>query len=81
MQLNTVRAVVTGGVSGLGFAVAQHLVRNGGKVALFDVNDDKAASAVAARGDDHARDIRPEVTHEASRGAHHAAVTQSAEAT
>jgi NAD(P)-dependent dehydrogenase (short-subunit alcohol dehydrogenase family) len=42
MQLNEVRAVVTGGVSGLGFAVAEHLVKNGGKVALFDVNDDKA---------------------------------------
>jgi NAD(P)-dependent dehydrogenase (short-subunit alcohol dehydrogenase family) len=41
MQLNSVRAVITGGVSGLGFAVAQHLVANGGKVALFDVNDDK----------------------------------------
>ena len=50
MQLNTVRAVVTGGVSGLGFAVAQHLVANGGKVALFDVNDDKGAAAVAALG-------------------------------
>ena len=51
MQLNEVRAVVTGGVSGLGFAVAQHLVRNGGKVALFDVNDDKGAAAVAELGD------------------------------
>ncbi|MEO6264765.1 MAG: 3-hydroxyacyl-CoA dehydrogenase, partial [Luteimonas sp.] len=38
MQLASVRALVTGGVSGLGFAVARHLVANGGKVALFDVN-------------------------------------------
>ena len=30
------------------FAVAEHIVRNGGKVALFDVNDDKGAEAVAA---------------------------------
>ena len=47
MQLSNARAVITGGVSGLGFAVAQHLVANGGKVALFDVNDDKGAAAVA----------------------------------
>jgi hypothetical protein len=31
MQLDTVRAVVTGGVSGLGFAVAQHLVAQGAR--------------------------------------------------
>mgnify|MGYP002355054351 CR=1 FL=1 len=41
MQLSSVRAVITGGVSGLGLGVAQYLVANGGKVALFDVNDDK----------------------------------------
>lgn len=66
MQLNTVRAVITGGVSGLGFAVAQHLVANGGKVALFDVNDDKGAAAVAGLGDGgNARYFRTDVTDEA----------------
>jgi NAD(P)-dependent dehydrogenase (short-subunit alcohol dehydrogenase family) len=30
MQLNTVRAVITGGVSGHGLAVAQHLDAHGG---------------------------------------------------
>src|SRR3546814_1681351 len=35
MQLSATRAIVTGGVSGLGLAVARHLVANGGKVALF----------------------------------------------
>ena len=45
MQLSNALAVVTGGVSGLGFAVAKHLVAHGGKVALFDVNDDKGAAA------------------------------------
>ena len=44
MQLNDIRAVVTGGVSGLGFAVARHLVAAGAKVALFDVNDEKGAA-------------------------------------
>ena len=66
MQLKSVRAVITGGVSGLGFAVAQHLVANGGKVALFDVNDDKGAAAVAELGDSNARYFRTDVTDEAA---------------
>ena len=65
MQLASVRAVVTGGVSGLGLAVAQHLVAHGGKVALFDVNDDKAAAAVADLGEANARYFRTDVTDEA----------------
>ncbi len=66
MQLASVRAVVTGGVSGLGLAVAQHLVAKGGKVALFDVNDDKGAAAVAELGATNARYFRTDVTDEAS---------------
>jgi NAD(P)-dependent dehydrogenase (short-subunit alcohol dehydrogenase family) len=66
MQADQVRAVVTGGVSGLGFAVAQHLVRNGGKAVLFDVNEDKAAEAVAALGAGKALYLRTDVTDEAS---------------
>ena len=50
MQLKDTRAIVTGGVSGLGFAVAKHLAAHGGKVALFDVNDEKGAAAVAELG-------------------------------
>ncbi|WP_031373339.1 SDR family NAD(P)-dependent oxidoreductase [Lysobacter antibioticus] len=65
MQLDNVRAVITGGVSGLGLAVAQHLVARGGKVALFDVNDDKGALAVAELGADKARYFRTDVTDEA----------------
>ena len=65
MQLASVRAVVSGGVSGLGLAVAQHLVAHGGKVALFDVNDDKGAAAVADLGEASARYFRTDVTDEA----------------
>jgi NAD(P)-dependent dehydrogenase (short-subunit alcohol dehydrogenase family) len=61
MQANQVRAVVTGGASGLGLAVAQRLVRTGGKVVLLDVNDDKGATAAAALG---AAYIRTDVTSE-----------------
>jgi NAD(P)-dependent dehydrogenase (short-subunit alcohol dehydrogenase family) len=67
------RAIVTGGVSGLGLAVASHLVAAGGKVALFDVNDDKGAAAVAALGDDNARYFRTDVTDEAGVAANVAA--------
>lgn len=66
MQLSNVRAVITGGVSGLGFAVAKHLVAHGGKVALFDVNADKGATAVAELGATNAQFFKTDVTDEAS---------------
>ena len=50
MQLDQVRAVVTGGASGLGHAVARHFIQNGGRVALLDVNDEKGAVAAATLG-------------------------------
>ena len=37
MQPTSVRAVITGGVSGLGLAVARRLVADGGKVALLGI--------------------------------------------
>ena len=73
MQLSHARAVITGGVSGLGFAVARHLVANGAKVALFDVNDDKGAAAVAELGAANARYLRTDVTDEAGVAANVAA--------
>ena len=66
MQVSNTRAVITGGVSGLGFAVAQHLVAHGAKVALFDVNDDKGSAAVAALGAGNAAYFRTDVTDEDS---------------
>ena len=46
MKLDQVKAVVTGGASGLGLAVARHLVQRGGKGALL-VIDDKAGPPAA----------------------------------
>jgi NAD(P)-dependent dehydrogenase (short-subunit alcohol dehydrogenase family) len=66
MQLSDTRAIVTGGVSGLGLAVARHVVAAGGKVALFDVNADKGAEAVAALGEGNARFWLTDVTDEAA---------------
>lgn len=64
MQLDQVKAIITGGVSGLGFSVAEHIVQNGGKVALFDVNEEKASAAVASLGADKAKFLRTDVTDE-----------------
>ena len=50
MQLAQIKAVITGGASGLGFGVAKHLVAHGASVALFDVSAEKGAQAVAALG-------------------------------
>ena len=51
MQIEQTRAIITGGASGLGHAVAQHLVAHGAHVALFDVNEDKGRAAAQALGD------------------------------
>jgi len=76
MQLSSVRAVVTGGVSGLGLAVARHLVANGGKVALFDLNEEKGTAAVAELGTDEARYFTTNVTDEAGVAANLAAARE-----
>ena len=50
MKLNDVRAVITGGASGLGHAVAQRLIAAGAHVALWDVNQEAGATAAKALG-------------------------------
>ncbi len=65
MHLTSARAIVTGGVSGLGLAVARHLVSQGANVALFDLSDDKGAAAVAELGETSARYFRTDVSDEA----------------
>ena len=63
MQLDQVKAIITGGASGLGYAVAQHLVARGGLVSLFDVDNDKGQAALHTLGD-AARFFRTDVTSE-----------------
>ena len=63
MQLNEVKAVITGGVSGLGLAVARKIVNAGGQVTLLDINDD-AGAAVATELGISARYVRTDVTSE-----------------
>ena len=50
MRINEARAVVTGGASGLGNAVARHIVSAGGRVTLLDVQEGPGQAAAAALG-------------------------------
>jgi len=50
MLIQDTRAIVSGGASGLGLAVAELVVAAGGKVALFDVNDQAGVEAVRRLG-------------------------------
>jgi NAD(P)-dependent dehydrogenase (short-subunit alcohol dehydrogenase family) len=61
MELVTVKAVVSGGASGLGLAVASHLRAHGAAVVLLDVNDEKGQAAAAQLG---AHYVRTDVTSE-----------------
>jgi NAD(P)-dependent dehydrogenase (short-subunit alcohol dehydrogenase family) len=50
MQLNQVKALITGGVSGLGLAVAHKVVANGGQAVLLDINGEAGAAVEAELG-------------------------------
>lgn len=63
MELANVHAIVTGGASGLGHAVADYLIQRGALVALFDVNAEKGQAAAAALGN-RARFFKVDVSNE-----------------
>jgi NAD(P)-dependent dehydrogenase (short-subunit alcohol dehydrogenase family) len=50
MKLADARAVVTGGASGLGLAVARHIAAAGGRVTLLDVQEGPGTAAAASLG-------------------------------
>lgn len=50
MELDQVKAIVTGGASGLGLAAAKHLVEGGARVALLDLDGDRGAAAAVRLG-------------------------------
>jgi NAD(P)-dependent dehydrogenase (short-subunit alcohol dehydrogenase family) len=50
MNLKEVCAVITGGASGLGFAVAEHLTAHGGRVTLLDIQDAQGQKAAQSLG-------------------------------
>jgi NAD(P)-dependent dehydrogenase (short-subunit alcohol dehydrogenase family) len=51
MQLDGIRAIVTGGASGLGAAVAEAVVAGGGLVTILDLNEVVGQAAAAALGE------------------------------
>lgn len=64
MKIRDARAVVTGGASGLGAAVASHVIAAGGQVVILDVQEG-AGQAMAARLGSRASFARCDVTSEA----------------
>ncbi len=76
MDNTQIKAVITGGASGLGNAVAHHLVSTGASVTLFDVNEDKGRQAVGTLGES-ASFMATDVTDEAQVGEHVAAAAKA----
>jgi len=64
MKIKDIRAVVSGGASGLGHAVAERVIAEGGKVALLDVQEGPGTAAAKALGA-NAAFFRCDVTSEA----------------
>ena len=50
LDLNGRNAVVTGGASGLGFAIAERLALSGAKVVIWDIDDEAAGAAAKKLG-------------------------------
>ena len=65
MQKQDIRALITGGASGLGLAVGESVIAAGGKVALLDVNE-AAGLAAAAKLGANASFHKADVTSEAA---------------
>ncbi len=67
MRFSAINAVVTGGASGLGFAVAKAIVTAGGSVVIADINAEAGSRAASSLGD-KAQFIPTDVTSEADIG-------------
>src|ERR1700756_183870 len=63
MNIRDARAVVTGGASGLGLAVAKHVCAHGGQAVLLDIQEGPGRSAAASLGP-QAHFLRCDVTSE-----------------
>src|SRR3954470_21128624 len=50
MKISEARAVITGGASGLGNAVARYIISSGGRAAMLDVQDGPGQAAAAELG-------------------------------
>ena len=50
LDFNGRHAAISGGATGLGYAIAQRLIQSGGSVSLWDLDEKKAASAAETLG-------------------------------
>ncbi len=66
MEISGKVAIVTGGASGLGRATCEQLVGKGGRVVIFDLNEELAQQAVQELGKDNASYAVVNVSDEAS---------------
>lgn len=62
MKLAEVKAVVTGGASGLGEATVRRIAKAGGKAAIFDLNKQRAEALIEELGEDRVFYIETDVT-------------------
>jgi len=76
MKIADTKAIITGGASGLGQAVAEDVIAAGGRVALLDVNA-AAGQALVSKLGGRASFIETDVTSEAAVNAAVAAASQS----
>ena len=76
MKIQDTKAIITGGASGLGQAVAEDVVASGGSVALLDVNA-AAGQALVSKLGERASFIETDVTSEAAVNAAIAAAAQA----
>jgi NAD(P)-dependent dehydrogenase (short-subunit alcohol dehydrogenase family) len=76
MKIADTKAIITGGASGLGQAVAEDIVAAGGRVALLDVNA-AAGQALVAKLGERASFIETDVTSEAAVNAAIASASQA----
>jgi NAD(P)-dependent dehydrogenase (short-subunit alcohol dehydrogenase family) len=77
MKTSDLKALVTGGASGLGLAAARRIVAGGGRVALLDLQDEAGARAAADLGPDASFihcDVSSEASVDAAVAAAHAAM-------
>lgn len=65
MKLTECKAIVTGGASGLGEATARHLIRQGGKVGILDLSEERGKALVEELGE-NAIFVRTDVSDEES---------------
>ena len=62
MKIKDTISIVTGGASGLGEATTRHLVGNGGKVAIFDLNEERGLALVNELGEENVVYLQTNVT-------------------